>query len=46
MYEVYRASDVRHIEVHTAEPLVPNPTPSEVEIATATLKNYKLPGSD
>jgi hypothetical protein len=32
---VYRASDVRQTEIHTAEPLVPDPSPSEVEIAIA-----------
>jgi hypothetical protein len=41
-----RVSDVRQIEVHTAEPLVPEPSPFEVEIATAKLKKYKFLGSD
>jgi hypothetical protein len=43
---VPRGSDVRQIETHTTEPLVPDPSPFEVEIATATLKGYKSPGSD
>jgi hypothetical protein len=43
---VYRVSDVRHIEIHTAEPLVPDPSPCEVEIAIAKLKKFKSPGSD
>jgi hypothetical protein len=30
----------------TAEPLVPDPNPFEVEIAIAKLKRYKSPGSD
>jgi hypothetical protein len=38
--------DVRQIEVHTAEPLVPGPSRVEVDIAIATLNKYKLPGSD
>jgi hypothetical protein len=38
-------SDVRQI-VHTADPLVPGPSRLEVEIAIATLKKYKSPGSD
>jgi hypothetical protein len=38
--------DVRQIEVHTAEPLVPGPSCLEVEIAIAKLKKYKSPGSD
>jgi hypothetical protein len=42
---VHRVNNVRHIEIHTAEPLVPEPSP-EVEIAIAKLKRYKLPGSD
>jgi hypothetical protein len=32
--------------MHTAEPLVPNPSLFEEEIAIAKLKKYKLPGSD
>jgi hypothetical protein len=39
-------NDVRQIEIHTAEPLVPDPSPFEVEIAIAKLKRYKSPGSD
>jgi hypothetical protein len=43
---VHNVSDVRQIEVHTAEPLVPGPSRLEVETAIATLKQYKSPGSD
>jgi hypothetical protein len=43
---VHRASDVRQIEIHTAEPLAPYPSPFEVEIAITKLKRYKLPVSD
>jgi hypothetical protein len=43
---VHRVSDVRQIEVHTAEPLVPDPSPFKVESAIAKLKMYKSPGSD
>jgi hypothetical protein len=39
-------SDVRQIETHTAEQLVPDPSPFEAEIAIAKLKKYKSPGSD
>jgi hypothetical protein len=39
-------SDVWQTEVHTAKPLVPGPSCLEVEIATAKLKKYKLPGTD
>jgi hypothetical protein len=43
---VHRFSDVRQIEIHTAEPLVPDPSPFEVEIAVEKLRRYKSPGSD
>jgi hypothetical protein len=33
-------------EIHTAEPLVPDPRPFEVEIAIANLKRNRSPGSD
>jgi hypothetical protein len=46
LLNVHRVSDVRQIELHTAEPLVPNPSYFEVEIAIANLKSYKSPGSD
>jgi hypothetical protein len=34
------------IEIHTAEPLVPDPSPFEVEIAMAKMKRYKSPSSN
>jgi hypothetical protein len=43
---VHYVSDVRQIEVHMAEPLVPGPSRLEVEIVIAKLKKYKSPGSD
>jgi hypothetical protein len=43
---VYNVSDIRHIEVHTAEPLVPGPSHLEVETANEKVKKNKLPGSD
>jgi hypothetical protein len=39
-------NDVRQIEMRTTEPLVPEPSSFEVEIATDKLKRYKLPGID
>jgi hypothetical protein len=39
-------SDVRQIEIHMAEPLVPGPSRLKVEIAIAKLKKYKPPDSD
>jgi hypothetical protein len=41
---VHNVSDVRQIEVHTAEPLVPGPSCLEVKIAVAKLRKYKSPG--
>jgi hypothetical protein len=46
LLNVHNVSDVRQIEVHMAEPLVPGPSRLEVEIAIAKLKMYKSPGSD
>jgi hypothetical protein len=43
---VHRVSDVRLREICTAEPLVPDPSPSEVEIAIAKMKKYKSPVSN
>jgi hypothetical protein len=43
---VHNVSEVRQIEVHTTEPLVPGPGRLEVKIAIAKLKKYKSPGSD
>jgi hypothetical protein len=38
LLNVHRVSDVRQIEIHTAEPLVPDPSSIEVEIAIENLK--------
>jgi hypothetical protein len=43
---VHNVSFVRQIDVHTTEPLVPDPTRLEDEIAIAKLKKYISPGSD
>jgi hypothetical protein len=42
---VHNVSDIRHIEVHNAEPLVPGLSRLVVKIATAKLKKYKSPCS-
>jgi hypothetical protein len=34
------------MDIHTAEPLVPEPSLVEVEIAIGKLKSYKSPGTD
>jgi hypothetical protein len=46
LLNVNNVIDVRQIEVHTAESLVPGPSCLEVEISTAKLKKYKSPGHD
>jgi hypothetical protein len=38
-------SDIRHKEIHTAEPLVPGRSTFEVEIAITELKKYKSRGN-
>jgi hypothetical protein len=43
---VYRISDIRQIGIITAEPLLPDSSCFEAEIAIANLKKYKSPGSD
>jgi hypothetical protein len=46
LLNVLRVRDVRQIEIHSAEPLLPDRSPFEVEIAIAKLKKFKSPGSD
>jgi hypothetical protein len=46
LWNGHNVSDVRQIEVHTAESFVPGPSRLEIEIAIAKLEKYKSPGSD
>jgi hypothetical protein len=46
MLNVHGVHDVRQMNIHTAEPLVPEPSLIEVEIAIGKLKSYKSPGTD
>jgi hypothetical protein len=46
LLNVHNVSDVKQIEVHKAEPLVPGPSRLEVETAIAKLKKYKSRDSD
>jgi hypothetical protein len=43
---VHGVNDVRQTEIHTAEPLAPEPNSFEVEVAIEKLKRYKSPGTD
>jgi hypothetical protein len=43
---VYSISDVRQAEIHTVKSLVPYSSPSDVEVAIAKWKKYKLVGGD
>jgi hypothetical protein len=46
LLNLHGAGGVRQTEKHTAEPFVPEPSASEVEVATEKLKSYKSPGVD
>jgi hypothetical protein len=46
LLNVHNVSDVRQIEIHTIEPLVPGPSRLEVKIAVAKLKRFNFPGSN
>jgi len=43
---VHEDNDVMQAEIHTVEPLVPEPSAFEVELAIGKLKNHKSPGID
>jgi hypothetical protein len=46
LLNVHGDNDVKKTEIHTAEPLVPEPSAFEFEMATEKLKSYKSPGVD
>jgi len=46
LFNVHGFKDIGQAEIHTAEPLVPEPSASEVEMAIAKLKSHKSPGID
>jgi hypothetical protein len=46
LLNVHGAGGVRQTEMHTAEPFVPDPSASEVEVAIGKLKRYKSLGVD
>ena len=43
---VHGVSDVRQAEIYTEEPLVPEPSAFEFELAVETLKSHKSTGTD
>jgi hypothetical protein len=43
---VHGVHDVMQMDIHMAEPLVPEPCLVEVEIAIGKLKSYEFPGID
>jgi hypothetical protein len=46
LLNVHRVRNVRQIEIHRAEPLVPDRSPFHFEIVIAKLKKYRSPSSD
>ena len=46
LLNVHGAKELRQEEIHTAEPLVPEPSAVEVELAIEKLKSHKSPGID
>jgi hypothetical protein len=46
LLNAHGAGGVRQTEMHTPEPVVPEPSASEVEVAIGKLKGYKSPGVD
>jgi hypothetical protein len=46
LLNVHGLKDVKHREIHTAEPLVPEPSAFQVEMVIEKLKRYKSPGFD
>jgi len=46
LLNIHEDNDVRQAEIHAVEPLVPEPTAFEVELAVGKLKNHKSPGID
>jgi hypothetical protein len=46
LLNVHGVHDARQMDIHTAEPLVPEPSFVKVEISIGKLKSYKSPGTD
>ena len=46
LLNIHGVHDVRQTEIHTADPLVPEPSSFEVELAIEKLESHKSPGID
>jgi len=46
LFNVHGVKDVGQAEIHTAEPLVSEPSAAKVELAIDKLKSHKSPGID
>jgi len=44
LLNIHGVNDVRQTELHTAEPLVPEPSAFDIELATEKLKSHISPG--
>jgi len=43
LLNIHGVNDIRQTEIHTAEPLVPEPNAFEVELTTENLTSHKSP---
>ena len=46
LLNIHGINDVRQTEIHTTEPLVPEPSAFEFELAIEKLRSHKSPGID
>jgi len=46
LFHVHGVEDVRQVEIHIAEPLVPEPSAAEFELVIDKIKSHKSPGFD
>ena len=46
LQSVHGVNNVRQTEIHTAEPLVPEPSAFKVELVTGKPKSHQSPGTD
>jgi len=46
LFNVHGVKELGQVEIHTAEPLVPDPSASEFEMAIDKIKSHKSPGFD